>query len=75
MTHWGARDDRGKSLCVVWTLRWLYNGGVLPCSKVIFVVSFIHIFPTHSNIGGVFLNIGGVYSNIGGGYSNKTSDF
>jgi hypothetical protein len=43
-----------KSVFVVWTLSWLYNGSVLPCSKVIFAVSFIHIFPTHSGIGWFF---------------------
>jgi len=26
-------------------------GGILPCPKVIFAVSFIHIFPTYSGIG------------------------
>jgi hypothetical protein len=67
---------------VVWTLSWPYNGGVMPCSKVILAVLFVNIFAAHANIGGVFLNIGrgysnigGGYSNIGGGYSNKTSEF
>jgi hypothetical protein len=43
-----------KSLFVVWTLSWLYNGSVLPWSKVIFAVSFIHIFPTYFGIGVIF---------------------
>jgi hypothetical protein len=39
---------------VVWPLSWPYNGSVLPCSKVVFAVSFIHIFPTYSGIGATF---------------------
>jgi hypothetical protein len=58
-----------------WTLSRPYNRGVLPCSKVILVILFMYIFPTHSGIGGVFPNIGGGISNIGGGIFNKTSDF
>jgi hypothetical protein len=41
---------------------------------VIVAVSFIHIFPTHANIGGVFLNIGGGYSNIGAPIYGKTRE-
>ena len=49
-----------RSLFVVWTLGRPYNGGVLPCSKVIFVISFMYIFAAHSNKTRGSPNIGGV---------------
>jgi hypothetical protein len=35
-----------KSVCVVWTLSWPYNGGVLPCSKA-GLLFYLCIFSRH----------------------------